>query len=414
MLEKFFDSPARIRALRDNPVGASFDSFAQELCEARYAWFTASKHIRAAEHFIYWAGRTGVPIPSLDEVVVERFDRHLTHCRCPGYGHSYRKATLHGARMFLSHLRRTGLVMTAAVAAPADPVLLVAFRRWMQQQRGSCDCTLEGYNRPILDLLNHLGEDPARFDAKSLRQFILQKSQQRGLSSAQQCTKALRAFCRFLSAQGLCARELVAAIPRIAGWRLSSLPRYLPPEEVERILTASKIDSSVGRRDYAILLMLARLGLRAGDIVQLHLTDIDWEAGWIVVSGKSRRQTRLPLTQELGDALVAYLQDGRPATEATAVFVRAHAPFCALGYSNAVSHIVGRALQRAGVIRPSRGAAHLLRHSLATSLLRHGASLQDIADILRHRSVTTTQIYAKVDVNALQQIAQPWPGVLSC
>ena len=172
---------------------------------------------------------------------------------------------------------------------------------------------------------------------------------------------------------------------------------------MERVVTASKIDSPVGRRDRAILLLLARLGLRAGDIVQLRLTDIDWEAGWLVVSGKSRRQTRLPLTQELGDALAATLQEGRPATEATAVFVRAHAPFRALGYSNAVSPIVGRALQRAGVIRPSRGAAHLFRHSLATALLRHGASRQDIADILRHRCVTTTQIYAKVDVKALQQ-----------
>jgi site-specific recombinase XerD len=203
---------------------------------------------------------------------------------------------------------------------------------------------------------------------------------------------------------------LVAAIPGVAHWRLSSLPRYLQPEEVERVIAACDPVSPVGRRDRAIVLLLARLGLRAGDIVQLRLADINWQGAWIQVSGKSRRQTQLPLTQEVGDALAAYLQDGRPDTDANTVFVCSHAPFRAFGSHCAVSLIVSRAFQRAGIIRPSRGAAHLLRHSLATALLRQGASLQDIADVLRHRSITTTQIYAKVDVTALQEIAQPWPA----
>jgi integrase/recombinase XerD len=196
---------------------------------------------------------------------------------------------------------------------------------------------------------------------------------------------------------------------RFAQWRLATLPRYVQPEEVERVITACEVLSPVGRRNRAILLLLARLGLRAGDIVHLRLDEINWEEAWIQVSGKSRRQIRLPLNQEAGDALAAYLQDGRPETEAAAVFVRADAPFRALRRTT-VSVIVARAFKRAGVIRPSRGAAHLLRHSFATSLLRQGGSLQDIADVLRHRSVTTTQIYAKVDVTALQQIAQPWSG----
>ncbi len=411
MLRKYFDSPRRIQALRDCPLGASFESFAQELCDARYARSTARGYIRAAEHFIYWVGHEGVPIPSLDEAFIDRFDRHLNHCRCPHYGHGHRPELIHGARMFFGHLRRIGLISTT-VAESAEPVLLVAFRRWMHQQRGTCQSTLEDYSRPILDLLKRLGEDPARFDAQSLRQFVLQR-RQRGGGSVQTCTKALRAFCCFLSAEGRCSRDLVAAIPTIAQWRLATLPRYLQPEEVERVITACEVLSPVGRRNRAILLLLARLGLRAGDIVQLRLDEINWEEAWIQVSGKSRRQIRLPLNQEAGDALAAYLQDGRPDTEAAAVFVRADAPFRALR-SNTVSVIVARALKRAGVICPSRGAAHLLRHSFATGLLRQGASLQDIADVLRHRSVTTTQIYAKVDVTALQQIAQPWPGAFSC
>ncbi len=413
MLGKHFDSVARARSLRDRPLGASFVSFARELSDAGYAQITVYIHIRAAEHFIYWADREGVPMQSLDEPLVERFYRHLTQCQCPDYNHSSISRVLCGARLFLSHLRRTDLV-TTAVADPVDPVLLVAFRRWMHQQRGTCESTLESYSRPIRDLLRRLGEHPALFDAQSLRQFVLERSQRPGGGDVRRCTAALRAFCCFLNAEGRCTRDLAVAVPTIAHWRLACLPRYLPSEEVERVIAACDLDSPVGRRDRAILLLLARLGLRANDIVQLRLADINWEGGWIEVSGKTRRQTQLPLSQETGDALAAYLQDGRPQIDASAVFVRARAPFQALGSHCTVSLIVARALRRAKVIRPSRGAAHLLRHGLATSLLRQGASLQDIADVLRHRSVTTTQIYAKVDVTALQKIAQPWPGTPAC
>lgn len=192
------------------------------------------------------------------------------------------------------------------------------------------------------------------------------------------------------------------------------MPRYLQPDEIERIIVSCDPAAQVGKRDRAILLLLARLGLRAGDIVQLRLGDIDWNGAWIQVSGKGRSQTRLPLTQEIGDAIVAYLEDGRPQSDADRLFIRSRAPFRALGSHTAVSVLVTRAMRRAGVTRPSRGAAHLLRHSAATSMLREGASLHEIAAILRHRSIETTQIYAKVDVVALRQIAQPWPEVKTC
>jgi len=221
-------------------------------------------------------------------------------------------------------------------------------------------------------------------------------------------------FLRFLLTEGKCAGDLGGAIPVLAHWRLSSLPRYLQPEEVEHIITSCESDSPVGRRDRAILLLLARLGLRAGDILRLHLGDIDWEEARIQVSGKGRRQAWLPLTQEVGHAVVAYLQDGRPRTDTDVLFIRARAPFRAFASHSAISVIVARAMRRAGIKCPSRGAAHVLRHSAASSLLRQGASLQDIAAILRHRSIETTQIYAKVDVPTLRQIAQPWPEVRPC
>jgi len=200
----------------------------------------------------------------------------------------------------------------------------------------------------------------------------------------------------------------------LAHWRLSSLPRYLQSDEVERVIASCDRETLVGRRDRAILLWLARLGLRAGDLVQLRMGDVDWEEACIHVSGKGRCQTRLPLTQELGDAIATYIKDGRPQTHTDTLFIRSRAPFRELASHCAISVIVTRAMRRAGVTCPSRGAAHLLRHSVASSMLRQGASLQEIAVILRHRSTETTEIYAKVDVIALRQIAQPWPEVELC
>jgi site-specific recombinase XerD len=320
---------------------------------------------------------------------------------------------LHGASLFLEHLHQTS-VITLTTVERRDPALLVAFHEWMRQQRGTCETTLENYGRHIRALLSQLGEDPTRFDARSLRHFVLGRNRECGWAVATTRATALRMFLRYLITEGECAPGLDAAVPVVAHWQLASLPRYLQEEEVERLIDSCDLATPVGRRDRAILLLLARLGLRAGDIVQLRLADIDWKSAWIHVSGKSRCQARLPLTREVGQALVTYLTDGRPRTVSDAVFVRCRAPFRAFRSHCAVSVIVDRALSRAGVSRPSRGAAHLLRHSVATSLLRQGASLQDIALLLRHRSVVTTQIYAKVDVTALRKIAQPWPVVPPC
>ena len=266
----------------------------------------------------------------------------------------------------------------------------------------------------VRDLLKSLREDPDRFDAQSLRQFILDTSQRCGWAAAKKCTTALRMFLRFLIADGKCAAGLDASIPVLAHWRLSSLPRYLQSDEVERVIASCDPATPIGKRDRAILLLLARLGLRAGDIVQLRLGDIDWKEAGICVSGKGRRQTLMPLTQEIGDAIASYIQDGRPQTTVDTLFIRSRAPFRALANHCAISMIVAQAMRRAGVICPSRGAAHVLRHSVASSMLRHGSSLQEIAGVLRHRSIATTEIYAKVDVLTLRQIAQPWPEVKSC
>lgn len=407
MLEHFSRSRERM-ALREGPQGSLLERFARELCQAGYADITARRHFRAAKHLLYWMERKGIPISDLTENLLKGFGQH--RCRCPGFGPTRRSNSFGGARLFLKYLRSTG---STSLEPNQDPPLLVAFRQWMNQQRGSCDGTLYHYGFCIRALLTRLGEDPSRFDAQSLRQFVLEISQQSGWARAKKHATALRMFLRFLIFKGKCAASLEAAIPILAHWRLSSLPRYLPPEDVERVIASCGPSTPVGRRDRAILLLLTRLGLRAGDIVQLRLADIDWKEAVVQVSGKGRRQTRLPLTQEVGDAVVNYLKAGRPQTDTDVLFPRFRAPFRALASPAAVSNIVARAMCRAGV-SCSGGAAHVLRHSAATAMLRHGASLQDIADVLRHRSIETTEIYAKVDVTALQRIAQPWPEVQPC
>ena len=318
--------------------------------------------------------------------------------------------------MFLEHVQGVnGLDIRGLIEPPApEPALLQGFSAWMRAQRGTSDQTLYNYGQPIRKLLGRYGEHPSELDAHRLRQFVLQQSQTTGWAAAKNCTTALRMFLRFLIAEGRCPSALLGAIPVLPHWRLAALPRYLSLEDVEHLIASCDPSSRVGKRDRAILLLLARLGLRAGDIVHMRLQDVDWQDAWIQVSGKNRRQTRLPLSEEVGEAIVTYLREGRPPVHHDALFVSSRAPFRPLASHCAVSVLVDRAIRRAGVKRPSRGAAHLLRHSLATSMLQCGASLQDISMLLRHQSIETTQIYAKVDIAGLQQIAQPWPEVPLC
>jgi len=303
MLSEFFESHLRIQALRDSPAGPLLEGFSQALLEAGYARRIARIHLRAAEHFIYWTDRYGMPVCKLNEQSFAQFERHLSRCGCPHYGHADRRRVVRGARLFVTYLRGTSIISTRFVEPPFhDPALLTAFCQWMRQQRGTRDVTLYTYRIYIRELLRRLGEQPRRFDARRLRAFLLEKSRSCGLPTAKNCAKVMRVFLRFLIANGQCAVGLDDAIPNLAHWRLASLPRYLPPEDVERLIASCDRASPVGLRDRAILLLLARLGLRAGDIVHLCLSDINWKEASIQVCGKGRRYARLPLTQEVGRA----------------------------------------------------------------------------------------------------------------
>jgi site-specific recombinase XerD len=229
-------------------------------------------------------------------------------------------------------------------------------------------------------------------------------------SRAQFMATALRSFLRFLFLRGETTTDLSRAIPTVRRWRLSSVPQHLPPRDVERLLRACDRSSATGRRDYAILLLLARLGLRASEVLALELSDLRWREGEVVVRGKGLVRDRLPLLPDVGKALALYLQKDRPVCKSRQVFLCRRAPLRGLGHPSSVSTIVARALARADLTPSTRGA-HLLRHSLATTMVRRGASLSEIGQVLRHRSPNTTEIYAKLDFGALRGVALPWPVV---
>jgi site-specific recombinase XerD len=289
------------------------------------------------------------------------------------------------------------------------PTLVQGFNEWMVQRRGLKQGTLRGYGGAIRDLIETLGDAPDEYTAHSLRAFVLKRVSGASRAQALLVTTAMRNFLRYLVAQGRCRPGLEGAVPTIAMWRQAALPRYLPGADVNLIIDACERSTPVGLRDRAALLLLARLGLRAGDIVALRMGDVDWREASVRVTGKSRTEIKLPITQEVGDALLEYVNMGRPPAETEHVFVRMLAPWRSLAVSS-ISALVSRAMSRARVDFPCRGA-HVLRHSAATEMLRQGATLDQIGAVLRHQYLDTTGIYAKVDVNRLTEITLPWPGV---
>lgn len=410
MLTHYYRSEVFIKQICSGPAGPFMDGFADSLRVSGYAEITARRHIQAARHFAFWAELHRIPLSEMNNALVERFRRHLPKCRCPFYGFRNRDDIVRGVRIFLAyrndtdvHYRKSGC-QELEITSVHD-----AFRHWMRLNRNVTDVTLYNYSFVVSELLRIIDEDPSRLSAEILRTFVLERGYQGGNARTTTMVTALRAFVRFLIGTGQCPTGLDAAIPPVAHWHLSSLPKYIQAEEVERTIASCNLDTAVGVRDRAILLLLARLALRAGDIVRMRLDDIDWKDGWIRVCGKERRESRVPLMKEVGKALVEYVRKSRPYSDSDTLFLRSRAPLRGFSSHTAISVIVAGAMRKAGINRPGRGAAHVLRHSAATSMLREGASLQEIATVLRHRSITTTAIYAKVDVSALREIAQPWP-----
>ena len=282
------------------------------------------------------------------------------------------------------------------------------------RHRGLALATIDRHDRLISGMLSALGTDTAQYHAALVRKVIL--DQIRGCRPAHAKTKvgALRVYLRFLAANGACQPGLDHALPTVAEWKLSSLPRYLDAEQAGKLIDSCSRNGPQGLRDRAIVLLLIRLGLRAGDIANMRPADIDWQEATLVVRGKGRRDVRLPLPQDAGDSVLDYVEHARPEVAIDRVFLCSKAPFRPIRAGMIVSGIVRAALRRAGIENPPSHGANLLRHTAATMMLRAGATLTEIGTVLRHKSPDTTAHYAKVDIAALQQIAQPWPKEGRC
>ena len=410
MLETYFSASKMLGHLRSGPRGPYLDGFAAALERQGYSPATAVRYLRAAAHLGHVMAERGA---GSDDIDLAAFSEHLRTCRCPrASGGRRNHHTVFGARLFRQHLVEIGVCRTAAVATqPAEPQLVAGFKVWLRKHRGASDPTIKLYGRDADRLMTALGADPTGWGPADVRSYFMDRASKCGSGTVEKLTTSLRAFLRYLAVEGRCQAGLDNVVPTYANWRLAYMPRYLTAEQVNRLIAACDGEALSRRRDRAIILLLARLGLRAGDVAQLRLVDIEWETGSLRVCGKSRYEVRLPLPQDVGDAIVAYLEC-RPSTDlGDHVFLRTIAPCRPFRNGDGISSVVKRLMQRAGIVTPVKGA-HVLRHTAATGMLRHGVSLEKIGLVLRHRGIDTTAHYAKADVTLLKQIAQPWPETL--
>jgi site-specific recombinase XerD len=410
MLEIYFPAAKMLGYLRSGPSGPYLDGFAAALERQGYSPATAVRYLRAAAHFGHVMAERGASLSNID---LAAFSEHLRTCRCPrAMGGRRNHHTIFGARLFRRRLVEIGVCRPAAGATePAEPQLVARFKAWLLKHRGASDSTIKLYARDAVRLMAALGNDPARWEPAAIRSFFLDRASHCGNGTVEKLTTSLRAFLRYLAVEGRCRAGLADVVPGYAHWRLADMPRYLAAEQVNRLIAACDGDVVARRRDRAIVLLLARLGLRAGDVAQLRLADIEWRTGSLRVSGKSRYEVRLPLPQEVGDAIAAYLERRPSTSESDRVFLRTIAPCRPFRNGDGISSVVKRRMRGAGIVAPIKGA-HVLRHTAATEMLRHGVPLEKIGLVLRHRGIDTTAYYAKADVALLKQIAQPWPEAL--
>jgi len=397
-------NPKTIEALRGGPLVSPLEAYAQRLHEDGYAAHSGFVQLRLLGCFNLWLDRKGLTRNDVDQATIERYLR--------GRAQSGKLRRGDSAALFrlLTMLRPEGSGVT-----PPTPVevALEHFQQYLRQDRSLSEATVINYTPVARSFLSERFPKGAvqckQITAADITAFVQRQATLVTSKRAPLVVTALRSFLRYLFYRGIVAVDLAACVPTIATWSLSKVPRFLAREQIQKILASCDKETAIGKRDYALLLLLARLGLRAGEVVALTLDDFDWEAGLVMVRGKGKRVAQMPLPSEVGTAIAVYLSTGRPPCSSRRVFIRAKAPLCGFANSVAICSLVDRALERAGVESDYRGS-HVFRHSLATVMLNNGASLPEIGDLLRHRRPDTTRIYAKVDLVSLRSIALPWPG----
>jgi site-specific recombinase XerD len=408
-VEAYLGKSRLFRRLRSGPHGQLVERYAARLVEERLVRLGTWRCLNVVGGLLGWIAGRRWALADLDERVVERYLLHR------GGRQSIQPGDRAALRRWLAVLRDEGAI------APAPPPPLTPhdrifneFADYLRTERGLAPRSIVRHLPTIRRFLQEVcptGADGlGKISQDSVIGYIERHAQDWSPKTGKAMCWSLRAFLRYLHHSGLHPASLADSVPSMRRWKLTTLPTYLSAAQVQKALDGCDRATVMGRRDYAILMMLAKLGLRADEVATLTLDDIDWRAGELLVRAKGRQRARMPMPSEVGTAVVAYLCDGRPKSSCRRLFVRTLAPHVGFASGCAITMIARTALDRVGIEGCARRGAHIFRHSLATELLRSGATLSEIGQLLRHESHDTTRIYAKVDIEALRTLSLPWPG----
>lgn len=395
---------------RDGPLAGWLDAFADWVSAQGYARLTVRCKIRLAACFSHWLKQGAIELADINPDHPAQYLQHRARRLRPRQGD---RATL---RQLTDFLQQQGLL--SCEEPPLGPMTdaercAQAYELYLRQMCGLARATITSYLPFVRSLLQHrFAAGPVALSALSaddVVRFVQRRAKDFHPKRAKVMASALRSFLRYACYRGETRPELIAAVPVVAAWRMPQIPRGIAADQVTALLASIDRSSALGRRDYAILTLLARLGLRASEIQLLKLEDIHWGSGTLRPWTKGGKRTTLPLSQEVGEAIADYLLHGRPPCQSRHVFLRVKAPIGGFRGSSGISCVVSRAIQRAGVVAPTHGA-HQFRHGLAADMLHNGSSLAEISDVLGHVNPDTTRIYTKVDLEALRALALPWPG----
>ena len=409
MNHQLFSNQALSQVLYTGPLVPHLDAFAAALSGQGYSRLTTKVKIRVISKFSQWLQKRHLVIEELNESCINKFIRYRKK------GNLMRSGDELALEHFIAFLREKGILSAFAPEIKVSDIQRVEnnFAQYLQQERGLSQATIDNYLPTIRRFLTECFRKRKiifkKLHARDISKFVLRYAHTMSPGRAKTMVNALRSFFRFLHQRGEVAIDLAAAVPTVARWQFSEIPKFLQPEQVKHILESWDRSTGTGKRNYAILLLMSRLGLRAGEIVHMELDDILWETGELIVKGKSSRDEKLPLPHDVGRAIATYLRDIRPPCSSRRLFIRMVAPLRGFSSSVTVCTIVRDSLARAGINTEFKGA-HLFRHTLATNMLRGGANIAEIGEILRHQDPNATEIYTKVDFESLRAIAQPWIG----
>jgi integrase/recombinase XerD len=393
----------------EGPLVSHIRPFARSLSKQGYSLYSIHQHVWLAACFSRWLKQQGVALRSITSDHPPRYLRYRARHARP------RRDDAAALRHLLDFLRCEGVIPAEKMSCPLTPAerCMQGYEHHLRETRGLASATITNYVPFIRSFLeDRFGDGPvnlAHLCASDVVRFVQRQAPRLRQKRAKLLTTALRSFLQYARYLGKAKLDLAAAVPAVANWSMTSIPRAIAAEQVRQLLASIDRCTAIGSRDFAILLLLARLGLRSGEVTFLELDDIDWNGGKLSVRGKSGLRSDLPLPKEVGKAIAAYLRYGRPQSTSRRVFLRAKAPIRGFRGPCGIGSMVRHRLLRAGLDAPTYGA-HQFRHGLATELLRQGASLGEIGELLGHRSPETTKIYAKVDLDALRTLALPWPG----